>query len=204
MAIVRPRAVSVEEYKAAGHNVKPEVPPDCPTCGEAMIFWSGYERDVRIAFDPDAPSCQRYARIWIPRVHCERCEITPGLLPAFCLSRRLDEVGVIGATLAAVAAGGPVAAAAAMQAVPRSTAKGWTSRFAEAAHAIAARFASVAISLGSGPFDLSAQPLTAAVEAIGRAFDAAMKRLAGNVVGVWRFVVVVSGGALLATNRSPP
>lgn len=168
-----------------------------------MIFWSGYERGLRLAFDPDS-SLQRHQQIWVPRVRCDNCRIAPGLLPAFCLSRRLDEAAVIGAVIASVAAGTPVATAAEEQAIARSTARGWISRFVERAPGIADRFASLAIRLGSGLFDLPARPIRAAVEAIGRAWGAASRRLAGNVVGVWRFVVVVSGGALLATNRGPP
>jgi hypothetical protein len=113
-------------------------------------------------------------------------------------------VEVVGTVIAAVAAGATVAAAAEEQAIPRSTARGWISRFAERAPGIASRFASLAIDLGSGPFSLSAQPARAAVEAIGRALQAARRKRAGNVVGVWRFVSVVSGGALLATSKSPP
>jgi hypothetical protein len=177
--------------------------PNCPTCGELMAFFSGYEREVRLAFGPE-DEADRRQRIWIRRAYCKHCRSAPGLLPSFCLSRRLDIVEVVGAVMAAVAGGVPAAAAAEKQAIPRSTARGWIRRFAEQAPGITARFASLAIELGSGAFDLSARPARAAVEAIGRAWDMARARLAGNVVGVWRFASVVSGGALLATNRSPP
>jgi hypothetical protein len=169
-----------------------------------MVFWSGYERDVRSAFDPDAVGTQRVVRIWVARVRCKVCGHAPGLLPSFCLTRRLDVVEVIGSVIAAVAGGVTVTAAAALQAVPRSTARGWTIRFAQRASDIAARFASVAIGWGSGAFDPPAHPPAAALEAIGRAFAAAAMRLAGNIVGVWRFASAISGGALLVTNKSPP
>ena len=204
MAIVCASVGSVETDGAAGRGVRPGAPPNCPRCGGPMVFWSGYQRDVRSAFDPDAFGAQRVVRIWVPRVRCKACGHAPGLLPWFCLTRRLDVVEVIGSVIAAVAGAVPVAAAAAMQAVPRSTARGWTTRFAQRASGIAARFAGVAIGWGSGPFDPPAHPPTAALEAIGRAFAAARRRLAGNVAGVWRFASVISGGALLATNRSPP
>jgi hypothetical protein len=146
----------------------------------------------------------RILRIWIRRVHCRRCGTSPGLLPAFCLSRRLDEVAVIGLAVVWVVQGRPVAAAAGVLAVARSTVRGWLVRFGERAGELTAIFASLAVSLGSGPFDLPTIPARAAVLAIGRAFAAARKRLAGNVMALWRFVAAVSGGAALAANRSPP
>jgi hypothetical protein len=168
-----------------------------------MIFWSGYWRWVRVGFDPDALT-KRRLRIWVPRVRCNHCKNAPGLLPAFCLSRRLDEADVIGVAIVRVVSGRPVAAVAALLAVPRSTARGWVVAFLGRAVAITAVFASEAIAQGSTDFDLSPVPAVGAVEAIGRAYDAVRRRLAGNVVGLWRFVSVVSGGALIATNKDPP
>jgi hypothetical protein len=168
-----------------------------------MIFWSGYWRWVRISFDPDAVT-KRRLRIWVPRVHCKYCKATPGLLPAFCLSRRLDEVDVIGLAVVRVVDGRPVAAVAALLAVPRSTARGWVIALVCRAVAITTVFASEAIAQGSDAFDLATTPAVAAVEAIGRAYDAVRRRLAGNIVGLWRFASVVSGGMLIATNKDPP
>lgn len=204
LVIVVAWADSVEAYRAAGRKVGPEVAPDCPRCNVLMTFWSGYERDLRLEFDPDAADTRRHVRIWVRRVHCRQCGITPGLLPAFCLSRRLDEAEVIGVAIVLVVAGRPVAAVAALLAVPRSTVRGWAKAFFEAAVAIAALFASLAIAQGGAAFDLPAHPARAAVEAIGRAFDAAQRRRSGNLLGIWRFSSVVSGGALIATNRGPP
>ena len=204
MVIVLGWAGSVEAYGAAGRKVGPAVAPDCPRCQVLMIFWSGYERMVRLGFDPDAACTRRHLRIWVRRVHCKRCGITPGLLPAFCLSRRLDEAEVIGVAIVLAVAGRPVAAVATLLAVPRSTARGWITRFFEGAAAITALFASLAVAQGSGAFDLPSQPARAAVEAIGRAFDAAQRRRSGNLLGIWRFSSIVSGGALVATNRGPP
>lgn len=194
---------SVESYRAAGRRVGPSLPPPCPRCGQPTVFWSGYVRHLRVGFDPDS-GVGRIVPLWVRRVHCRRCRLTPGMLPAFCLSRRLDEVSVIGLTLARVVEGQPVAAAAALMAVARSTARGWVCRFQAVAGVIAGRFASLAVELGSGPFDLDARPARAALQAIGRAWQAARRLRVGNVVGLWRFAAVVSGGALLATNRSPP
>ena len=204
VAIVLGWAGSVESYQAAGRQVGPSAPPDCPRCQGPTVFWSGYERELRLAFDPDAAVVVRIVRIWVRRVHCRHCRTTPGLLPAFCLSRRLDEVAVIGVALARVVEGRAVAEVAQFVAVARSTARGWVGRFQQRAVAVAATFASLALSWGSGPFDLPVEPTRAALVAVGRAYAAAHRRLAGNVVALWCFVAAVSGGALLTTNRSPP
>jgi hypothetical protein len=168
-----------------------------------MIFWSGYWRFVRRGFDPGAVTGRRLA-IWVARVHCKVCGHSPGVLPDVCLSRRLDEVEVIGLAVVWVVRGRAVAAVAALLAVARSTVRGWIARFAVNAQGIAYCFAGLAIEWGAVVFDLPAPPVRAAVEAIGRAYEAASRRLAGNVAGLWRFVSAVSGGAALATNRSPP
>lgn len=168
-----------------------------------MIFWSGYWRLLRRGFDPGATT-GRLLRIWVARVHCKACGHSPGLLPEFCLSRRLDEVEVIGLAVVWVVGGRAVAAVAALLAVARSTVRGWIARFAVNAQSIVYRFAGLAVEWGAGDFDLPAAAATAAVEAIGRAYEAASRRLAGNVSALWRFVSAVSGGAALVTNRSPP
>ncbi len=168
-----------------------------------MTFSSGYERSLRLAFDED-PSLRRLQRLWVPRVRCRNCRIAPGILPAFCLLRRLDSAEVIGVVAASVATGYPVAAAAAEQAVPRSTARGWVGRLIERASTIAAGFASLAVSLGGEALDLGAHQPGAAVEAIGRAWQAASRRLEGRCLGLWRFASVVSGGALIGAATDPP
>jgi len=168
-----------------------------------MIFWSGYWRWVRVAFDPDTVT-KRRLRIWVPRVRCKHCRNAPGLLPAFCLSRRLDEVEVIGVALVRVVAGRPVAAVAAVLAVARSTVRGCVIAFLIRAVAITAVFASLAIAQGSDSFDLATTPAVAAVEAIGRAYHEVRRRLAGNIAGLWRFVSELSGGVLITTNKDPP
>ena len=85
MAIVCARTDTVEEYRSAGRNVEVDR-PNCPTCGELMAFFSGYEREVRSAFAPEDEEDRRQ-RIWIRRAYCKHCQSAPGLLPSFCLSR---------------------------------------------------------------------------------------------------------------------
>ena len=124
MAIVVAWAGSVESYQSAGREVRPAEPPKCPRCGGTIVFWSGYERSLRLGFDPGNGGASRYLRIWVPRAHCLSCGATPGLLPAFCLARRLDEVEVIGLALVWVVGGRPVAAVAVLLALSRGTVRG--------------------------------------------------------------------------------
>ncbi len=168
-----------------------------------MTRSSGYERNLRLAFDEDL-SRQRIRRLWVPRVRCRNCRIAPGLLPAFCLLRRLDPVEVIGGVLASVATGHPVAGAAGKQAIPRSTARGWIDRLKERAPSVAAGFSSLAVSLGDASFDLGTHRPRAAMEAIGAAWHAASARLGGRCLALWRFASVVSGGALIGAATDPP
>ena len=65
MAIVWACRLDVQEYRAAGRKVV--VPrPDCPRCGTAMTFWSGYRRAC--------PSGLVVTAIWVKRCYCARCD----------------------------------------------------------------------------------------------------------------------------------
>ena len=75
VAIVWPSPLDVDAYAAAGRDV--DVPrPDCPACGRTMIFWAGYQRDVRVG---------SVRRIWVRRAKCVGCAVSHALVPAFCL-----------------------------------------------------------------------------------------------------------------------
>lgn len=194
VAIVWPTPLDVDTYAAAGRDV--DVPrPDCPACGRPMIFWPGYERDVRVG---------AVRRIWVRRAKCRACAVTHALVPAFCLLRRLDAVGVIGSGLVAGVNGTGMRTVAARLDVPHTTVRGWWRRFRSRAPMIAAAFGAVAVSFGAGAPVLSADPAQAAVEAIDAGWAAA-RRVLGDRLGVpWRFASAVSGGELLGTTTHPP
>jgi len=169
---------------------------DCPSCGEPMGFWSGYWRTVRTEEGKDL-------RVWVVRARCKACNVTHALLPAFCLTNRLNSVSTIGDTIKAVltSPAGVRPAAAAID-VPHSTVRGWIRRFAERAESIAVRFAALAVELG-GPVVVPARDASAwALEAIGAAWQAAMVLPGWLSLGRWRFVSAVCGGSLIAANTN--
>ena len=194
VAMVWPSPLDVDTYAAAGRAV--EVPrPDCPACGRPMIFWPGYQRDVRVG---------TVRRIWVRRAKCVTCAVTHALVPAFCLLRRLDAVEVIGSGLVAGVNGTGMRTAAAALDVPHTTVRGWGRRFGLRAPIIAAAFGALAVSLGAGAPTLSGDPSRAAVEAVGAAWSAARRVLGDRLPPPWRFASAVSGGELLGTTTHPP
>src|SRR6266498_1550272 len=118
VAIVWPCPLSVEEYQAAGRGVR--VPrADCPDCGQPMVFWSGYQRYVRLG---------RVWRVWVARAKCRPCGVTHALLPSFLLPRRVDMVEVIGVALERGGAGAGLRPVAAGLGVPHTTLRDWWRR----------------------------------------------------------------------------
>ncbi len=194
VAIVWPTILDVDAYAAAGRDVA--VPrPDCPGCGQAMIFWPGYQRDVRVG---------TVRRIWVRRAKCVACAVTHALVPAFCLLGRLDATGVIGSGLLAGVEGTGMRTAAAALDLPHTTVRDWWRRFRARAPMIVAALAAVAVSLGASVAGLSPDPPRAALEALGAAWSAARRRFGASVGPPWPFASVVSGGELLATTTDPP
>ncbi len=200
MAIVWPCPLSVDAYAAAGREV--EFPrPDCPSCAGLLVFWSGYRRYVRAG--------GRCRRIFVPRLRCGRCRVTHALLPAFVLAWRLDAAEAIGTVIGTVIAGvgggaGGVRPAAAGLEVPYTTARGWARRFAVRAPELGVVFAALAVELGGEAIRPPADPGRFALAAISAAFDAACCLPGWLALGVWRFASAVSGGRLIAANKSSP
>ena len=193
VAIVWACRLGVEEYRVAGREVV--VPrPDCPGCGFAMAFWSGYERSVRVE--------GRCWRLWVRRARCAACRVSHALVPAFCLLRRLDVVDSVGVAVTAVVAGEGVRPAAQRLDVPHTTARDWLRRFRSRAAMLTAGFSAVAVELSGGAPDLPTRADRAALAAMSWAWTAAVSRAA--VGSLWLFVSLVTGGALLAANRDPP
>lgn len=196
VAIVWPCPLSVDAYVAAGRAV--EVPrPDCPRCGGATTWWSGYRRFVR------AGGVSR--DIFVPRVRCAACETTDVVLPAFVLCGRLDVAETIGALVEEVVTGaGGVRPAAMAAAVPHSTARGWVRRFAARSAALAVAFAALAVELGGEVVAGFGEATGHGLEAVAAAFEAARALPGWEALGRWRFASAVSGGSLLATNTNSP
>ena len=196
MAIVWPCPLTVDAYVAAGRAV--EFPrPDCPVCAEAMTFWSGYRRHVRAG-----GRCQK---IFVPRLRCGCCRVSHALLPAFALVWRLDVAETVGMVISEVAGGAcGVRPAAARAGVPYTTARGWVRRFAGRAPELGVAFAALAVELGGQAVRPAADAGRFALTAIGAAFSAAASLPGWLAAGVWRFASSVSGGRLIAANKSSP
>jgi hypothetical protein len=196
VAIVWACRLGVEGYRGAGREVV--VPrPWCPGCGAAMVFWSGYERWVRVG--------GRCWRLWVRRARCGSCEVSHALVPAFCLVGRLDVVDCVGEAITAVVGGGVgVRPVADRVDVPHTTARGWLRRFRSRAAMLTAGFSALNVELSGDAPVLPAGADRAALAAMGWAWAAAVSRAGDAVGGSWVFVSLVTGGMLLAANTDPP
>jgi len=196
VAIVWPCPLPVDAYVAAGRQV--EFPrPDCLSCGEPLMYWSGYWRHVRAG--------GRCRKIFVPRLRCAPCRVSHALLPAFVLAWRLDTAETIGAVITEVAGGAcGVRPAAARAGVPHTTARGWVRRFCGRAGELGIAFAALAVELGGEAIRPAAGAGRFALAAIGAAFGAAAGLPGWLAMGRWRFASSVSGGKLIAANKSSP
>src|SRR6266702_2678884 len=96
----------------------------CPKCGGVLGGWGhGRLRRIRLLDGPEAEL--------VPfRSRCAACKATHVLLPAWCLLRRADASEVVGAALAAAAAGRGHRSIARVLGRPPSTVRGWLRRLA--------------------------------------------------------------------------
>jgi hypothetical protein len=162
-----------------------------------MVFWSGYERSVRV----DGRCC----RLWVRRARCSGCAVSHALVPAFCLLGRLDVVDSVGVAVTAVVAGEVgVRPVAQRLDVPHTTARDWLRCFRARAAMLTAGFSAVAVELAGGAVELPAGLDRAALAAMTWAWAAAVSRAGTTVGSLWVFVSLVTGGALLAANTDPP
>jgi hypothetical protein len=115
--------------------------------------------------------------------------------------RRADAVAVIGAALAAKAAGAGVRRAAAVVGRPVETVRGWLRRFAARAEGVRVVFTALLVKVGVDPVPpaVMVSVFADAVAAIGGAWVAARSRWSEiGELPVWVLAAAVSGGRLLA------
>jgi hypothetical protein len=124
------------------------------------------------------------------------------LLPASGLWRRADEVSVIGSALLAKAAGAGHRVIAAALGRPASTVRGWLRRFTARTEAVRVLFTGLlhALDPQAAPVPPAGSGFTDALEALGRAGSAAVRRL--GAASPWEFAATASGGHLLAPPAS--
>jgi hypothetical protein len=180
-------AVEVERWLVGGEL-------ECPGCGGRLDPWGwGRARGLRggsglVVVRPRRAMC----------VGCGRSHV---LLPVFALVRRADVVEVIGAALAAKAAGAGVRVIAAGLGRPVETVRGWVRRFAGRAEVVRVFFIRLLVETGVDPVPpaVTATPLADAVAAVAGAAVAMVSRWSGiGGVSPWRVACAATGGLLLA------
>jgi hypothetical protein len=127
--------------------------------------------------------------------------VTHVLLPVFVLLRRVDLVEVIGAALAAKAAGAGARPIAAAWGRPVDTVRGWLRRFGSRAGLVRALFTGLLVEAGVDPVPPAAAStvFADAVAAVAGAWVAAVSRWPGiGEVTPWWLACAASGGQLLA------
>lgn len=119
------------------------------------------------------------------------------------LVRRGDWAEVIGRALELRAAGLGQRSIATAVGMPRSTVRGWMSRFADVAEIVRAHLTRWALWLDSGLVRLepSGDPLGDAVAAVAAAGEVAAERL--GIGCRWQFASAATGGRLLCNTTSP-
>jgi Homeodomain-like domain len=123
------------------------------------------------------------------------------LLPVVALARRADLVEVIGAALAAKAAGAGCRAIAAVLGRPVDTVRAWLRRFAARAEAVRVAFTVLLVDTGPDPVAPAAtgRVVADAVAAIvGAAVAVAARWPLVGAVSPWLAACAASGGRLLA------
>lgn len=196
MAIVWPCPVSVDAYVAAGRAVVAPRPA-CPGCSVPMGFWSGYRRSVRVG--------GLFRRLWICRARCAGCSVSHALIPSFLLIGRHDAVDVIGEALTEIGSGSSMGRMGRRFDVPLTTVRGWVRRFTARAGMWLSGFAALTVELGGVvPARWPTVQIAGAIAAMGWAHQAATARHEMLTPGLWGFVSVVCGGALITTNTDPP
>jgi hypothetical protein len=123
------------------------------------------------------------------------------LLPVVGLVRRADAVVVIGAALAAKAAGVGHRRIAVRLGRPAGTVRGWLRRFGARAEAVRVAFTALLCRLDADPpvIEPAGRPVADAVAAVRAAAGAVVRRWGEPVFGLsaWELAAAVTGGRLL-------
>lgn len=166
----------------------------CPACGGSLSPW-GWAR-VRSLRGAAGPVVMRPRR-----TRCSSCRASHVLPPVFALLRRADLVEVIGAALAAKAAGAGVRTIAAGLGRPVETVRSWIRVFGRRAEALRAWFTVLLVDIGVDPVPPAAAgtPFADAVAAMLGAVVAARSRWPRvGEVSPWWWASAASVGCLLA------
>ena len=169
----------------------------CPGCGGRLARW-GYAR-VRSVRERVG-----VVRVRPRRARCAECEATHVLLPVTCWLRRADTVEVIGAALAARAAGAGYRVIAAGLGRAGETVRGWLRRFGGRVEAVRSFFTVLMVRVDIDPVipGPGVSGWVEAITAIGGAWQAAVSRFRwvsgiGRVT-VWQSACAATSGRLMS------
>ena len=167
---------------------------ECPCCGGVLARW-GWAR-TRVLRGSRGP-----VEVRPRRARCRGCAVSHVLLPVFVLLRRVDLAEVIGAALAAKAAGAGARSIAAAWGRPADTVRGWLRRFGSRTGQVRAFFIRLLVDVGVDPVPPAQAPsgFADAVAAVAGAAVAVASRWPGiGEVPLWWLACAASGGRLLA------
>jgi hypothetical protein len=172
----------------------------CPGCAAALAPWGhGRVRWLRAVGEARV-------RVRPRRSRCTGCRVTHVLLPVAVLLRRADLAVVVGAALAAKAAGWGHRRIAESLDRPAATVRGWLRVFSARAEPVRAVFTGLQVALDSDPPAVEpAGCLTGdAVAAVLAAATAAARRWPGvGALSPWQVAVAVTDSRLLAPVFAP-
>jgi hypothetical protein len=189
--IVWPCPLTVDAYAALGRSIEPPRPA-CPLCAGPTQRWSGYLRHLRD---------DRDRLIWIARLRCTGCGVTHALLPSFVLPGRWDTVAHLGRAVELAASGLGHRRIAITLARPETTVRGWLRRIRSVAASLTVTLLGRAVAMGWTGWELPVAPLPRLVAGV----DALASRWPTTApAGPWAIALLVTGGALLATNTTAP
>ena len=170
----------------------------CPGCGGRLARW-GYARARSVRGSEGA--------VWVRprRARCVGCLSSHVLLPVSLLLRRADTVEVIGAALAARAAGAGHRVIAQRLGRSAVTVRGWLRRFAGRLESVRSFFTVVMVRVGIDPVLPAAAGSVwgDAITAIGAAWQVVGRRFGVGTATVWQSACAVSGGGLLSPSWPP-
>ena len=171
----------------------------CPSCVDGVLGPWGFARERELR-GPAGRERRRFRR-----TRCRTCRTTHVLVPTTTLLRRLDLVEVIGAALLATATGLGHRGIAAALGRPATTVRGWLRRFGRRAAEVRALAAQLAnwYDADLGPIAPQGSPTADAVEALGVAAAAFVRRFGPLGCSPWRLVSGMSGTLLLSTSPLP-
>lgn len=184
--------LDVDAYVEHGREIEAPRPP-CPLCSGPTRRWWGYERHLRD---------ERDRLIWIPRVRCGVCGVTQALLPWFVMAWRWDVVEVIGSALEMTVEGWGHRRIARAIGRPETTVRGWCRRFRGKAVLLGEILLARAVSWGWSSWQLPTSPLRRCLVA-AEALASQWRRRRGSVRS-WQLTNLITGGLLLAINRTSP